>query len=281
MTTFLIAGCGDLGTELGLRADAAGHHVLGVRRNAAILPDPITGIGADLTGEVPRLADDVDVLVITTAADGRDPDAYRRAYLDAPRTLLDALERDGAVPRRVVFTSSTGVYGITDGSWVDEDTPAAPTSVTGEILVEAEEALLRRRPDAVVLRLAGVYGPGRTRLIDQVRGGHAVIPDPPVHTNRIHRDDAAEALLHLAGLSDPAPCYLGVDDAPADKGEVLRFLAGELGVEHPPTGPVTRTRGGDKRCSNARLTATGFTLTYPTYREGYRAVLAGIGTRHP
>jgi nucleoside-diphosphate-sugar epimerase len=278
----LIAGCGDLGTEAGLRFAAAGHQVLGLRRSPGKLPDVIEGLGADLGAPLPDLPSDVEVMVYSAAADGRSEHAYRRAYVDGPRHVLDALDRAGARVARVLFVSSTGVYGITDGSEVDEDTPTEPTSASGAVLVEAERALQDRRPDATVFRLAGVYGPGRTRLIDQVRDGSAVIPDPPVHTNRIHRDDAAQAIVELTTASEPPPRVLiGVDHDPAERGEVLRFLADELGLPHPPTGPDGRGRGGDKRCRNDRLVATGFRFTYPTFREGYRAVLAGVGVRHP
>ena len=277
----LIAGCGDLGTEVGLRAAAHGHEVLGIRRHAEVLPSVITPIAADLTGPLAALPGDVDALVVATAADGRTQDAYRRAYVDAPGNVLDALRAGGSHPERVVLISSTGVYGVSDGSWVDEDTPTEPTSATGEVLVEAEQAWWRRRPDGVVLRLAGIYGPGRTRLMDRVRAGQAVAPDPPVHTNRIHRDDAAAMVRHVLGLERPARCYLGVDDDPAERGEVLRFLAAALDVPPPPPGDDRRARGGDKRCSNQRIVAAGFSFGYPTFREGYRAVLAGVGRRHP
>ena len=278
----LIVGCGDLGTELGLRALAAGHRVHGLRRRAEVLPDDFHRIAADLDAELPPLPGDTEVVAFTTAADRRDVDAYRRAYVTATGRVLDALEEAGATPGRVLFTSSTAVYGVDDGAEVDEDTPTDPTSATGAVLVEAERSLWQRRPDAVSLRLAGVYGPGRTRLIEQVREGRALRPERVVHTNRIHRDDAAAALLHLAVLpSDPATCYLGVDDEPAPLGEVVAFLAAELGLPIPPVGDVRRSRGGDKRCRNARLRGTGWVPTYPSYREGYRAVLAGEGTRHP
>ncbi len=279
----LIAGCGDLGTETGLRLAAAGHSVVGIRRNPTRLPAPLIGVRGDLAaGHLDELPDDVEVVIYSAAADERTETAYLGAYVDGPRHVLDALARVRARPRRLLLVSSTAVYGITDGSWVDEDTPARPATVTGEILLEAEMAVLERGPDPSAVRLSGIYGPGRTRLVDQLRAGRAVAPDPPVYANRIHRDDAAAALTHLATRREPPqPCYLGVDDAPVDRGEVLRFLADELGLPEPPTGPDRRTRGGNKRCRNDRLMATGFTLTYPTYREGYRAMLAGGGVRHP
>ena len=278
----LVVGSGDLGTELGLRAAGEGHRVHALRRRAELVPAPLQPVAATLPGPLPELPDDIEVVAITIAADGRDEAAYRRAYLDAPRQVLDALEDAGAPVRRVLFTSSTAVYGVEDASEVDEDTPTAPTGATGAVLVAAEEALWARRVPAVSLRLGGVYGPGRDRLLRRLRAGEAVRPDPDVHTNRIHRDDAADALLHLATMPTvPAACYLGVDDEPALLGEVLSFLADALGVPQPPRGPVTRSRGGDKRCTNARLRATGWVPTYPSFREGYRAMLAGAGVRHP
>jgi nucleoside-diphosphate-sugar epimerase len=284
--TVLIAGCGDLGTEAGLRLTAAGHRVIGWRRSSEKLPAQLEGAAVDLTGPLPAIPADTEVVVMATAAAERTEAAYRSAYVDALANLLNALERDGVRPRRVLFVSSTAVYGENEGGEVDENTPARSSSATGRILREAEELLHARQPSAIVLRLGGIYGPGRTRLIDQVRNGTAVIPDPPRLTNRIHRDDAAAAIVHLTtAVEAPEPLYLGVDSEPAELGEVLRFLAAELGVAEPPTGAASQSantaRGGDKRCSNHRLVASGFPFRYPSFREGYRAVLAGEGMRHP
>ncbi|TVR33959.1 MAG: SDR family oxidoreductase [Nitriliruptor sp.] len=284
--TVLIAGCGDLGTEVGLRFVARGWRAVGLRRRAHVLPAALVPLAGDLTGDlaeaVEQLPNSIEAVVITPAADERTPAAYRAAYVDGLTNVLDHLDRSDRTPARLLAVSSTAVYGVDDGSDVDEDTPTAPTSPTGAVLVEAEQVLHRRRPDAVSLRLSGIYGPGRTRLIDRVRSGQAVLPDPPALSNRIHRDDAAAAIVHLlTATAAPERLYLGVDDAPVDRGEVLAFLAQELGLPRPPTGPDRSTRGGDKRCRNDRLKATGFRFTYPTYREGYRAILAGDGIRHP
>lgn len=278
--TVLIAGCGDLGTEAGLRFAAAGFSVLGWRRSAEKIPAPLTGQAADLTGSLPAIPADTEVVVISTAARERSEAAYRSAYVDGTANVLDALDRDGVHPRRILFVSSTAVYGDAGGGWLDEDSPTAPASVTGAVIREAEDLLHSRRPDAVVLRLAGIYGPGRTRLIDQVRSGTAD-PGQGQLTNRIHRDDAAAAIVHLTtAVADPAPLYLGVDNEPVEKREVLRFLAAELGTELGPEEPSNSSRGGNRRLSNTRLLSTGFEFSYPTFREGYRAVLAGDGVRH-
>lgn len=180
------------------------------------------------------------------------------------------------------MVSSTAVYGTGNGDWVDEQTPARPQSATAQVLLEAEDLLRTRSTNAVVLRLAGIYGPGRTRLIRQVGSGAARKTAAVSYTNRIHRDDAAAAIVHLMSMDSPAGLYLGVDDEPADRTAVLEFLSAELGVGltwEADADAGARTRG-NKRCSNALLRSTGFQFNYPTYREGYRAVLNNEGTRH-
>lgn len=289
--TVLLAGCGDLGTEAGLRFAAAGHRVVGWRRSPEKLPLGIEGVAADLSAaDLPPIPADTTAVVVAVAADSPSEAAYRTAYVDGLAHVLDALERDGVTPRCVLFVSSTAVYGDADGGWVDESTTPAPGGFSGRILREAED-LLRERlrgtgTAGIVLRLGGIYGPGRTRLIDQVRSGSATVPHVPRWTNRIHRDDAAAAIVHLMTMeSMPAPAYVGVDDHPAQLGDVLRFLAAELGLPEPATAPADDARGGDarggnKRCSNALLRSTGFQFMFPTFREGYREVLSGTGVRH-
>jgi nucleoside-diphosphate-sugar epimerase len=285
--TILLAGCGDLGTEAGLRFAAAGQKVVGWRRSPSKLPSAIDGVAADLSSpDLPPVPADTTAVVIAVAADSPTEAAYRAAYVDGLAHVLDALERDGVTPHRVLFVSSTAVYGDAGGGWVDESTTPVPGGFSGRILLEAERLLadrLRETPSAAVaLRLGGIYGPGRTRLIDQVRTGSAIIPDVPRFTNRIHRNDAAGAIVQLCMMeNEPSPVYVGVDNDPAELGDVLRFLAAELGLDTPPTGDAGDARGGNKRCSNALLRATGYTFRYPTFREGYRDILAGVGVRHP
>ena len=303
--TVLLAGCGDLGTEAGLRFAAAGHRVVGWRRSPEKLPAGIEGFAADLTrGELPPVPADTTVVVVAVAADSPTEEAYRAAYVDGLARVLDAVTASGAPVRRVLFVSSTAVYGDADGGWVDETTAPNPGGFSGRIILEAEQLLADRLRGTgiapVVLRLGGIYGPGRTRLIDMVRGGKATLPAGSKLTNRIHRDDAAAAIVHLCTMeADPAPLYLGVDNEPAEMADVLTFLAAELGLPAPqPEDPddAGRTgsdrptparssgepsRGGNKKVSNALLRGTGLEFTYPSYREGYRAVLAGVGVRHP
>lgn len=281
----LIAGCGDLGTELGLQLAARGWEVFGGRRSPEVLPPEITGVRSDLEGDLGDLPPGLDVVVHAAAAGGRGVPGYEAVYRDGLRRLLQRLFDDGQDLRRAVFVSATSVYGVADGSEVDEDTPTEPSRGTGEVLVQAEQ-LLRTGPfPGLSVRLAGIYGPGRTRLIDTVREGTARQPRGDHPTNRIHRDDAAAAIVHLlTEVDDPAEVYVGVDRDQAQLAEVQRFLAAELGVPEPPLaddGDDQGRRSGAKRCRGDRLLATGFELRYPTYREGYRAIIAGEGVRHP
>jgi nucleoside-diphosphate-sugar epimerase len=282
----LIAGCGDLGTELGLRLAARGWEVFGGRRHPEVLPHAITGVRSDLEGDLGDLPGDLDVVVHAAAAGGRGVAGYEAVYRDGLGRLLARLAADGQAPRRVVFVSATSVYGVEDGSEVDEDTPTEPSRGTGRALVEAERLLADGPFPGTSLRLAGIYGPGRTRLIDTVRDGSARLPRGDHPTNRIHRDDAAEAIVHLlTAVAGPATAYIGVDHDQAQLADVQRFLAAELGVPTPPPAEDedagSGRRSGAKRCRGDRLRATGFRFRYPTYREGYRAILAGEGVRHP
>ncbi len=280
MARVLIAGCGYTGAALGLRLAGEGHIVWGLRRRAEGLPPGILPLGADLTDprSLKSLPPGLDSVFYTAGADGSGEEAYRAAYLTGPALLLEALEAQGQRPGRLVFTSSTAVYAQSSGEWVDETSPAAPADFRGALLLEGERLLLGGPFPATVVRLAGIYGPGRTRLIGRVRRGEAVCPEgPPIYTNRIHRDDAAGALRHLMALERPEALYLGADHEPAERCEVLRWLAGKLGAPPPRQAPLSgaepsRPRS-NKRCSNARLLASGYRFRYPSYREGYGAIL--------
>jgi len=289
----LVAGCGYVGAALAAQLRDAGHDVFGLKRRPAGLPDGVTPVEADLAdapslaAALARIDGSLDIVVYAAAADRGDDDSYRRAYVDGLRNVVDVLRARAAKPAAVLFTSSTAVYAQDDGSWVDEVTPTKPLDFRGLRMLEAEAVLATSGLPAASLRLGGIYGPGRTRLVESVRSRRATIrPGPPRYGNRIHRDDAAGALAHLASLALAggalAPLYLGVDDEPSDEAVVLRWIASQLGVAEPPlrdTEPSVGGRSGDrpssnKRCSNARLRAAGYDFCFPTFREGYAAAIA-------
>jgi nucleoside-diphosphate-sugar epimerase len=266
----LVAGCGDVGSEFASLAVDAGHDIFGLRRSMSRVPGGVTPVVADLSrpqslANLPQ----VECVVFCAAPDRRDEEGYRGLYVDGQRNLLAAVQ-SGV---RWMFVSSTAVYGQTDGQWVDEDADTQPPGYNGTIMLEAESLAGAAGSESTIVRLGGVYGPGRERLIRLVRDGEARCPQPPRWTNRIHRDDAARALLHL--LDQPATIYNGVDDYPAADAEVYDWLADQLGVDRPPR--VDNPSGVAKRVSNARLRATGFRFVYPDFRSGYGQLL-GKGT---
>jgi nucleoside-diphosphate-sugar epimerase len=275
----LIAGCGYVGTELARRLADAGHEVVGLRRRPAEIPG-VRMLRVDLlrTDDLRAIPSECERVVYAVSAGGGDEDAYRSASVTGLANLQRELARRGERPARLVFISSTGVYGQSGGEWVDEASPTVPSHFSGRILLEGESLALGGASPATVVRLGGIYGPGRTRVIDSVRSGEAVCSDRgPIWTNRIHRDDAAGAIAHFLSLDAPPSLVLGVDHEPADQCDVFRWLADELGVSRPRTGSgPTRDRRyerSNKRCRNALLARSGYRFEYPTFREGYGSLL--------
>jgi nucleoside-diphosphate-sugar epimerase len=276
----LVAGCGYVGGALAARLAAEGHTVWGLRRTPERLPPGVLPFAADLRepATLDPLPRDLDYVVYAAAPNGSTDDAYRAIYVDGLRHVLQALEAQGQRPRRVLLTSTTGVYGQKAGEWVDEGSATEPDGYTGQRPLEGERLLLEGPFAATVLRLGGIYGPGRTRLIEEVREGRAVCR-PGVWSNRIHRDDCAGALRHLMLLEDAEPLYVGVDREPVELCEVQHWLAARLGVPAPSvsdadsTTPGRRGRRSNKRCRSDRLLRSGYRFIYPTYREGYGQLL--------
>tara|TARA_B100001059_G_scaffold226449_1_gene254811 strand:+ start:1482 stop:2324 length:843 start_codon:yes stop_codon:yes gene_type:complete len=280
MKQVVIAGCGDVGTALAQQLLARGWQVYGLRRDPTQLPEGIVPIAADLT-QADKPADwpaKVDYLVYCPAAGKRDPELYQQLYVDGLEHVLAWVKSSGQRLNYLLQVSSTGVYAQSEGEWVTENSRALADSPTSQKLLAAEDAALRSGVPASVVRLAGIYGPGRNRLIQQVRDGLQVPAEPPQYTNRIHRDDAVSLLSHLLALADQrellAPCYLGVDDEPASLSEVTSWLAEQLGTSLQADGPVS-TRTGSKRCSNALVRESGWQPAYPSFREGYAELLKG------
>ena len=280
MSNILIAGCGYVGSALARVRVERGDNVFGLRRTPIDMPSGVVPIAADLA--VPRslaeLPGAIDVVVYAASPGGRDDAFYRTAYVEGLRNLIAALKAQGQQPSRTIFVSSTAVYGQTRGEWVDETSETQPSHFSGRRLLEAETLLRESGLPGLVLRLGGIYGPRRTRLVDEVRQGRAAIArGGPRYTNRIHRDDCVGALDHLIDKTDPADCYLGVDCEPEDEAVVMRWLAGALGTAPPRVAGADQRRAprsGSKRCRNARLVESGYAFRYPNYRDGYTAVLA-------
>lgn len=267
----LIAGCGDVGNALAKRLLAEGCDVWGVRRRVEALADGVQPWRIDLMNDprsfgTPPAA--FDYLFYTASADRREEDAYRAIYVDGLRNLWTALRDARCKLRRVLFTSSTAVYGQSKGEWVDENSATEPQGFNGRILLEAEAVVREAPEEGISLRLSGIYGPGRTRLVRKVWSGQATATGS--WTNRIHVDDCAGALHHLMRAENPHSLYLGSDDRPATTAEVVTWLSNELRVPTPPNAEAEQL---NKRCRTSRLRESGYRFAYPTYREGYGPIV--------
>jgi nucleoside-diphosphate-sugar epimerase len=286
-----ILGCGYVGLELCRQLTDRGHDAVGVRRStagvSAVEDAGGVGIQADVTdpdslGEVPN----ADALVFAASSGGRGAEAAREIYVEGLRTVIDHFGARENPPDRLVYTSSTGVYGDHDGGWVDEATPLDPTTEKTRVLAEAERVALEgaadRGIDGTVARYAGLYGPDRYRLDRYLDG-----PVTEGFLNMIHRDDAAGAVRYLL-TADLArdDVVLVVDDEPVAKWAFADCLADECGVDRPPKQTkAERLADGDlseaarrrietsKRCSNDLLRDLGYEYRFPTFREGYRAAI--------
>lgn len=272
----VVAGAGYVGQEI-LRRAARGfgyQSAIGIRRSGA--GDTQLDIRAgDLlsAASLARLAQairgPVD-LVYAASPGGRTETAYRAAYVNGLSNALSAF-----APRRVVLLSSSGVVVENDGGFVDERTPLTASTFVAKALMDAESVVrsYTRVPtqSGAVLRLGGIYGPGRTRLVDQVRNGEFTAPEVPIYTNRIHRDDAARAALFLLQHPELSGAFFGVDDHCATLREVGEWLALTLGAPPIQTGPTKRR--SNKQVSNARLRRAGFRFVFPSFRDGYAAML--------
>ncbi|MCB2250730.1 SDR family oxidoreductase [Pseudomonas chlororaphis] len=279
--TVLIAGCGDVGSRLARQLLAENWQVHGLRRTVAQLPAGVIGVAGDLfNAQCPPAwpTGPLDYLVYSAAATEHDEAGYRAAYVEGLTHVLGWLKQHGQSPKRLLFVSSSSVYGQKDGEWIDETSPARAEGYSGRLMLEAEQVALRSGIPASLVRLTGIYGPGREWLLNQVRQGYRVAIDPPLYGNRIHADDAAGLLAFLlradrrgTALED---CYIGVDDAPAPLAEVVAWLREYLGVTEWAADASVR-RSGSKRCSNARARALGWEPRYPSFREGYAQIIGG------
>ncbi|GAA5216320.1 SDR family oxidoreductase [Corallincola platygyrae] len=273
MVKVLIAGCGDVGTQLGVLLTQAGHQVTGLRRSLPKEPTfAYQAIDLSQDNSVAQLTGQFDYLVYLPTPDQHDEAGYRRVFVDGLKRLWQHLKTQP----KLFYVSSTSVYGQQDGEWVDESSATEPKRFSGKVLLEGEQ--FAQQQSGTVVRFSGIYGPGRGRLLQKAQQLTEVQSTPPSYTNRIHRDDCARLLAflidqHLSGTS-LQQIYLGSDDDPAPQHEVMSFLA-EL--QHSPrpqlvSGPADSRQ--NKRCSNKRIKALGFRFEYPTYKLGYPALIS-------
>ncbi|WP_300426308.1 SDR family oxidoreductase [uncultured Thalassolituus sp.] len=281
MARILVVGTGDIGGHLAGQMAAEGHEVFGVRRSDKPVAEGVTVISADVADPetLTGLPDNVDILVYSVAAPVFSKEGYHNYYVKGLKNVLKSLK--GQNVKHAFFVSSSSVYHQMDAEWVDETSETQPSSFAGKEMLAAEDALLKSDIAGTVVRFTGIYGPGRTRMIEQARHGGYCDPEPAVWTNRIHRDDCVGVLHFLItkALSGDKldNIYLATDDEPATLFDVLEWMKDRIGDVDPDKDVGEVSRRANRRCSNKRLRALGYDFRYTNYRDGYDVMLTEMG----
>ncbi|MGZ8983634.1 MAG: SDR family oxidoreductase [Methylotenera sp.] len=275
----LIVGCGDLGGAVASQLAYLGIQAVGVRRSASNI-NGVAIIQADVTQPASLQAlrnVQPEILIYCVAANGQTDEQYKAHYVDGLRHVLDAQSANPKL-KHVFFVSSTRVYGQKTDELLDETDVAVPSDFGGERLLEAENLLNKLSCNTTALRLSGIYGAGRLRMIELAKSPENW-PAQNSWSNRIHRDDAAAFIVFLVqqvltGKPIEA-CYIVTDSMPATQYAVLDWIARKLqaNIEVNMQAPK-----GGKRLSNQAMLATGFTMQYPDFQAGYQTLLSEISS---
>jgi len=282
----LIIGCGYVGLPLGVQLLRQGHAVSGLRRSAegaaALQSAGLLPLTADITrpGDLDKLPLPYDWIVNTISSAKGGVEDYQQVYFEGTRNLLRWLAT--APPIKFIHTGSTSVYGQTDASQVKETSPAEPATPTGRILLAAEKLLLDSVRDnqfpAVLLRVAGIYGPGRGHHFLQYLKNQATIPGRGERClNMIHRDDVIGAIITALHSGRPGEIYNLVDDEPVPQIHFFRWLSETLGRPMPPFVPQSAASPAKRGLTNKKVLnrklkmELGYAFRYPTFRQGFTA----------
>ncbi len=281
--TALVFGCGYVGRRVAAEWAGPGRTVHAVTRSrdraAELAREGLLPIVADVTRpETLRDLPEAATVLYAIGYDRRGGASREAVYVDGLRAALDALPPS---VEKILYTSSTGVYGPSGGAWVDELTPCRPVREGGRVMLAAEEVLRSHAlgSRAIVLRLAGLYGPGRIPRLADLREGRPIEASPGGFLNLIHVDDAAQAILAAESRAAPPRTFTVADGEPTDRRSFYRYLADLLGLKPPrfvtpsPEALAQQRGGADKRVSNRRmLQELGVGLRYPSYREGLASI---------
>ena len=278
MAKILIVGCGDLGTAIANRLVDEKYEVIGLRRSLQTLPQMqmLQGDVTDASSLQALVALMPEIVIYCVAANGQNDAAYQAQYVTGLKNILASQSRNQQL-QHVFFVSSTRVYGQEATAILDENITALPADFGGERLLEAERLLNTLPCNATTLRLSGIYGPGRLRMINLAKSPQQW-PSKNSWSNRIHRDDAADFIVFLVQriLTEQAiaSCYIVTDSKPVSQYEVLTWLAKKMQLALPGNSSV-EAQGG-KRLSNQLMLSSGFQLRYPDFSVGYQALINEI-----
>lgn len=285
MTDVLWVGFGDIGSRALPQLLEHGYTVTGARRSQ---PKGLRAPGFELAMGDARLNDSwrqwlasrPKNIVLTLTPSAFNEEAYRASYFQPVQILLLLLAEIADYQPAIYFISSTSVYGDANGAWVNESTQTKPDGFSGRTMLACESLLLQSSYPGAILRCSGIYGPGRMRLLESVRSNTALGRNE--WTNRVHADDVARAILFILERTKTNPTMevIAVTDSdPALHVDVVGWLIKQLGiVTDTPAGTriSTTTARGSKRISNEKLKSLGFTFTYPSYKDGYHALIKGL-----
>ena len=273
-----LIGCGDIGIALAQGLVLQDYRCLGLRRSPPAGTEGMQWLAADYT-EVsdlqPMIEWKPDYLVITLKPAAYTEAGYQQGYVAGAQAIAKAIS--GCKLKRVFYVSSTRVYGESDGGWVDETSPLATEGYAALALIAAEQTIAAAA-DTTLIRCAGIYD-GATFYRLRIERGLWSSSQPIIYTNRIHRADCVGFLGHLIHLEQQGkalqPVYNAADNRPAPRHQLERWLADQLGLIPPNDASVpAHSPESHKRVSNEALTASGYSLRYTSFEEGYAAELS-------
>ncbi len=271
----LIIGCGYLGGRVAPLWLQQGRRVFATTRNAAQLPSGVEPVLCDvLQPDSLRKLPSVDTVLYAIGFDRTSGATMRSVYVDGLANVLAHLP----TPKRFIYVSSSSVYGQTDGGWVDETAPTEPQEDSGRIVLEAERVLQATLPAAIVLRFAGIYGPGRLLRRQTIEKGEPIVGDADKWLNLIHVEDGAHAILAAQERGQPGRIYNVCDDHPVRRRYFYQTMARALKaptprfVAPPADQPTPPHEKGNRRLNNRRMKEElRVVLRYPDYDQGLRA----------
>ncbi|WP_246539402.1 SDR family oxidoreductase [Telmatocola sphagniphila] len=276
----LIIGCGYLGRSVARLWLEAKQEVYALTRSAGSeLPagtQPITGDVTQPQSLSKLGSQSWDTLLYAVGLDRKSGRSFREVYIDGLRNVLEKLPPGG----KFLYVSSTSVYGQTTGEWVNEASDTSPLEENGKIVREAELLLHSYRPEAVILRFAGIYGPGRLLRRTSIEKGEVLVCNPDKWLNLIHREDGARAILLAQTSAQAGQIYLISDGQPVRRPDFYSFLAEQLNAptvrfQSPPAGvPQPPHEMGNRRIENRKARQElGFEPQFANYRSGIAASL--------
>lgn len=291
----LLAGYGRLGIRLARLLSIHGYGVTALSRRKPAGKGIQQAFAGDLTAPatLSGLDKGFDAIVYSPTPDKRDPDAYHEVFHNGLKNLLDrnTLKPDG----RLMFVSSTAVYGQNDGSWIDESSATEPNRFNGKILLQAEQlarfTVETPSHQTTVFRLGGLYGDPNNYLVRQIINGSISIDNLDNWTNRIHLDDAAGLITHWLCNNLNDPVVNGVDHTPVLRVELLVWLVEKLRearsddkfdallktLKQHQTNTANHT---GKRISNNVARASGYDFQHPDFRYGYQSIVQAVKNQY-